>query len=52
MTAYLIKKDEEVVGYLTDRALADYLDGKEIVTDGMHERQEFQIEEVPNDDVL
>lgn len=52
MTAYLIKKDEDVVGYLTDRQLADFLDGKDIVVDGMYEHQEYTIEEVPNEDVL
>ena len=52
MTAYLVKRDEEFVGYLTDEALADFLDGQEIVVDGMYEHQIYEIEEVPNTDVF
>lgn len=52
MTAYLIKRDEEVVGYITDSALAERLDGIDIAVDGMYEHQEYTIEKVPNEDVL
>lgn len=52
MTAYIIKRGEESVGFLTDRALAEHLDGLDIVVDGMYEHEQYTIEEVPNEDVF
>lgn len=52
MTAYIVKRDDDAVGYLTDSNLAEFLDGQDVVVDGLHEHQEYTIEEVPNDDVF
>lgn len=51
--AYLIKRGEEVIGYVTDRALAEHIDGAEILVDDiMYEYQDYDIERVPNDDIV
>lgn len=54
MSAFLIHRGDDVVGYLTDRELAQDLDGREIVdvVDGVRERRSYSTEEVTNDDVF
>lgn len=52
MTAYIIRRDDgDVVGYVTDRTLAESLEGHEAYFSnyGSHT---YDIEEVPNEDVL
>jgi len=51
MPAYLIKRDGDVVGYTTDETLAESLDGHEAYYD-TYDAHEYEIEEVPNDDVF
>lgn len=52
MTAYIVKRGTETVGFITDRKLAEHLDGKEIVVDGMYQRKTYTIDEVENEDVM
>lgn len=41
MADYIVFRDGEPVGFITDRALAEHLFDREIVTDGMYERATY-----------
>lgn len=41
MDDHIVLRDGEPVGYITDRPLADRLDGLEVVVDGMYERSTY-----------
>ena len=52
MKAYIIKRDDgDVVGYITDRTLAEEVDGLEAYYDN-HDFHVYETEEVPNDDIV
>lgn len=41
MADYIVFRDGEPVGYITDQPLAERLDGMEVVVDGMYERSTY-----------
>ena len=51
MSNHIIRdSDGYAVGYISDGALAEYLDGLEIVTDGMYEKEQYTTEDArPNE---
>ena len=52
MTAYIIKRDDgDVVGYITDRTLAEKVDGLEAYYNS-YDYHVYETEEVPNEDVF
>ena len=51
MTNHIIRNsDGEAVGYISDPALAEHLDGLEIVTDGMYEQEQYTTEDTRADE--